>query len=100
MAQEQGISVQSDTLAPVSGGPVRTILATVLINGVPTQVQMQVVALADERGIPFERPPAAALYDRKMLNVLYDIRALLCNFMGVSETAYQDETREGGVVLS
>jgi hypothetical protein len=50
MAVEQSIPLQTDTVSTLPGGGVRTVLATVLIGGVPTTVQMQVVSLADESG--------------------------------------------------
>lgn len=84
MAQEQGIGLQSDTLSPVAGGPIRTMLVTTLINGVPTQVQMQVVAIADERGVPFEPPLQAGTYDKNIYSCLRDIRSLLSFFTGVA----------------
>ena len=47
---EQPVPLQQDTLSTLPGGGIRTITATVMINDVPTQVQMQVVALADPSG--------------------------------------------------
>lgn len=50
MANEQPVQLQTDTLSNLPGGGVRTITATILVNGVPTSVQMQVVSVADEFG--------------------------------------------------
>ena len=47
---ESPIPLQSDTLNTLPGGGVRTITTQVLINGVPTVCQMQVVVLADKDG--------------------------------------------------
>lgn len=86
MAVEQGVSLQQDQLTNVAGGPVRTIATTVSINGVPTQVQMQVVSLADERGVLFDPPERNEAVLEDILAVLYDIRTLLSFQMGLSVT--------------
>jgi hypothetical protein len=49
-APEQPVPLQSDTITPQPGGGVRAVTAYVLINGVPTPVQMQVIAVADAQG--------------------------------------------------
>lgn len=48
---EYPVQLQTDTIGTAPGGGIRTITATVMVNGVPTQVQMQVVAIADPAGV-------------------------------------------------
>ena len=52
MPNDQPIALQQDNVAPVpgSGAGVRTILVTVMVNNVPTQVAMQAIAVADADG--------------------------------------------------
>lgn len=50
MPNEQPIPLQVDNVSTLPGGGVRTLVATVLVAGVPTQVSMQVVVLADANG--------------------------------------------------
>lgn len=82
MALDSGVTLQTDTLAPVPGGPVRTVLATVLINGVPTQVQMQAVVLCDASGAVQDFQHEMAWQD-EMLAEMREIRRLIALFMGV-----------------
>jgi len=74
---EQGVQLQSDQLSNVPGGAIRTVTVTIPINGVPTPVQMQVVAIADENGniapVPYE--PRQLLGD--IANILRDIRVMV-----------------------
>ena len=83
MAIEQGVSIQQDTLSPVAGGPVRTIQGTVLINGVPTTVQMQVVVFADQNGVLTAPPPDSTVVLTDLLAVMKDVRTLLSQWLGV-----------------
>ena len=50
MAEASPIPLQTDTLSTLPGGGVRTLTVTVMVNGVPTPVLMQVVAIADAAG--------------------------------------------------
>lgn len=85
-ATERGIALQQDTITNVDGGPVRVLQGTAIINGVPTNVQMQVVVLADADGrfVPAQPDNTAILLDT--LAVLKDIRTLLSFQMGLSVT--------------
>lgn len=47
---EQPVPLQVDTITAAPGGGIRAITALVMLNGVPTQVQMQVIAMADATG--------------------------------------------------
>lgn len=99
MAIEQGVSLQQDQLSNVAGGPARTILTTVSINGVPTQVQMQVVSIADERGMLFEAPVNNAVVLEDILAVLCDIRTLLSFRMGLSVSDQTKTPVNAGITL-
>src|SRR5207244_919975 len=78
MPVEQPIPLQSDV---VSSGPnIRTITVTLLVNGVPTPVVMQVMSVADADGRLFDqqtfgRPDMQV----KILMELKSIRKLLSN---------------------
>lgn len=91
MAQEQPVPLQTDTVSNLPGGGVRTVVATVLVNGVPTPVQMQVVAIADEDGVIFDSTPNPTLQD--IADSLRDIRRLLGLWLGVH--AIQDGRNPG-----
>jgi hypothetical protein len=83
---EGGVSLQTDTLSQVPGGPARTIIATVMIGGVPTPVQMQVVTLADGNGNVID-DFAQYENDIQIVSELREIRKLLAMFMGVPVVA-------------
>lgn len=73
---DQGIALQTDTLSPVAGGPVRTLSLMVPVNGVMTQVQAQVVMISDSTGNIID---GWAQYDqwRALLTELREIRTIL-----------------------
>ena len=75
-AIESTLPVQTDTLT-TNPLPIRMVTVTVPINGIPTQVQMQVVAISDENGVLFEAPynPRQLLGD--IANILKDIRVMM-----------------------
>ena len=52
MPQDAPVALQQDNVAPVpgTGAGIRTVLVTVMVNNVPTQVAMQAVAIADSDG--------------------------------------------------
>lgn len=81
-----GITIQSDTLAPIAGGPVRMLTTTVPLQGVATQVQQQVVVVADPNGVLVDNPVPVL---NAMLEVLKDqnaileeLRAMMASFVG------------------
>jgi hypothetical protein len=76
MALENPIAVPN-----VGTGSVRTVQATVLVAGVPTNVEMQVVALADSNGVPIDDVVGAS-YQLAMLRELREIRTLLAAQQG------------------
>lgn len=84
MGQEGQIPLQSDQLSLVAGGPIRTIIATIPINGIPTQVQMQVVAIANADGI-FEdqQNPYINQIQFEILTTLKDIRRIVAQLAGI-----------------
>lgn len=88
MAQgtDLGVTLQADTLAPVAGGPVRTVSAVIPLGGIPTQVQQQVVVVADPSGVLIESaiPILTAMLEvLKNHNLLLEeIRACQTAFMG------------------
>ena len=65
MAAESSVSLGQPTGAPL----VRNLLVTTMINGVPTQVMMQVVSIADQQGALIDLPR-----ENPLLQVLLDIR--------------------------
>jgi hypothetical protein len=71
---EQGVPLQTDQLSTVPGGSIRTVTVTVPINGVPTPVQMQVIAIADANGVIADNPPNMTGLFSDILDVLEDIR--------------------------
>jgi uncharacterized membrane-anchored protein len=74
---EQGVPIQTDQLTTVPGGPIRTVTVTVMVNGVATPMQMQVIAIADENGVLIGQPcdPRQLLGD--IANILADIRTMV-----------------------
>jgi hypothetical protein len=81
MPNESPVPLQADTLSQLPGGGVRTIVAVVMVNGVPTPVQMQVVTVADQNGVLLDAPRDDVL--REMSNDLKDIRKLVAMLLGV-----------------
>lgn len=79
---DQQIQLQSDTIAPIPGGGIRMATATVMIGGMPTQVQMQVVTLADGTGVLVGIPDNTA-WQRAVLSELHEMRKLMAMFMGI-----------------
>ena len=65
MPNDQPIQLQQDNVQPVpgTGAGVRTLLVTVMVNNVPTQVAMQAIAVADADGhvIDFSSQPTKDL---------------------------------------
>lgn len=98
-ATERGIALQQDTLTNVDGGPVRVLQGTAIINGVPTNVQMQVVVLANADGqfVPVPEDPITALED--ILAVMKDIRTLLSFQLGLSVTDQTITPVQSGINL-
>jgi hypothetical protein len=76
------VPLQTDTITTAPGGGIRTITATVMINGIPTQVQMQVVALADPNGVLVDDHTAAHI-QFATLRELREIKRLLALMAGV-----------------
>jgi hypothetical protein len=68
-------AVDGSKSRPVNPVP-RTIVATVLVNGVPTPVRMEVVALSDSNDI------ASSANQIAMLKELRAIRVLLAKYLG------------------
>jgi hypothetical protein len=87
---EQPVPLQQDTLTQLPGGGIRTITGMVMINDVPTQVQMQVVTIAD--------PSGALLGDRgddvqiAILGELREIRRVLSHMAGIA--SFENEIRD------
>ena len=84
---EAGVPVQADTLSTVPGGPIRTLTVTVPVNGVPTQVQMQVIAIADENGVILGQPDEPRQLLGDIANILKDIRVMVSK---LSEMPFTD----------
>lgn len=80
--RDNAVPLQTDTLSAVPGGGVRTITATVMLNGVATPVQMQVIALADGGGNIID-DFSNYNFAIQNLNELREIRKLLCQILGV-----------------
>ena len=76
------VPLQTDTLTPIVGGGPRTVPVSVTVDGVSTQMLMQVVCIADPAGNIYDQ-----LYDPKthiaILNELRQIRVLLAEMLGV-----------------
>lgn len=96
---ERGISLQQDTITNVDGGPVRVLQGVANVNGVPTQVQMQVVVLADGDGrlVPVYDDPTPVLTD--LLAVMKDIRTLLSFQMGLAVSDQTTTPVQPGITL-
>lgn len=96
--QESPVQLQVDTVAPApgsssTGGGVRTIVMTVPVNGVPTQVQVQVVAMTDGQGNIVDTF-APDRYEMAILQELRELRKLISSFLGVApvfEPLYMQE---------
>jgi hypothetical protein len=88
MAESQIIHTPDST-----GAGVRTISVTTLINGVPTTVQMQVMALADESGNVI-RDFASYNLQLAQLAELRAIRRILATVNNIFDTV-QDGTAVG-----
>jgi hypothetical protein len=97
---ELGVNLQQDTLSNVSGGPIRTITAVTPINGVPTQVQMQVIAVADGNGVILGSQPDYTDLLRDNLAVLKDVRTLLSAWLGLNVTDQTTTPTQSGVNIS
>lgn len=80
MPPESPVPLQADTLSQLPGGGVRTVVAVVLVNGVPTPVQMQVVTIADANGVLLDAPKDDLL--REICNHLKDLKQLVANVTG------------------
>lgn len=85
---DSGVSLQADTLSTVPGGPIRTAGVFITVGGLQTQVQQQVVTLADKNGVlvgdQFE-PLLASIADSQLrtLVLLADLRTMLGFFTGM-----------------
>ena len=97
MATDKGVSIQQDTLSPVDGGPIRTIQVVTPINGVPTTVQMQVIAIADERGVLLGQNEQEDQILLDVLAVLKDVRTLLAQWLGASVVDQTANTTTPGI---
>ena len=83
MAQEQAINLQADTLSTVPGGGIRTITVQMVVNGVQTPVQMQVVSMSDANGAILD---GFQVYSQQLNDLRAEMRAirlLLATWMGV-----------------
>lgn len=79
---ELPVALQTETSAPLPGAGVRTIVATVMVGGVPTPVQMQVVSLSDGLGNIIDSF-ADYNWQKAMLFELREIRTLVSEALGV-----------------
>ena len=77
---ESPVGLQSDNVAPA--GAVRTISALVLVNGVVTPVQMQVVVPADGTGSLLQEWGALTDPMQAVRSELREIRILLARQLG------------------
>lgn len=91
-ASEQPVPLQSDTVTTAPGG-VRAINAVVLVNGVPTLVQMQVVSLADANGRVLQDLSALTDPMEAVVDELRQIKRLLAIIAQVPETFAGDTER-------
>ena len=82
--RETPVPLQADTITTLPGGGIRTVVATVLVNGIPTPVQMQVVSLADADGVILDDFPAYNK-SREILIELREIRRLIALALGVPD---------------
>ena len=81
--QEQGVQLQTDTLAP-TGAPLRIIIsgANVTVGTAPVATGQQVVSVADGTGAVIDTF-ADTYTDLLVLNELRQIRLLLAQLLGV-----------------
>jgi acyl-coenzyme A synthetase/AMP-(fatty) acid ligase len=77
---ESQVQVQPDS----SGKKVRTIEVTTYINGVPTVVEMQVVAIADELGNPISLAPAEETQDALLFEARLQTEILIAVAEGIT----------------
>jgi hypothetical protein len=94
---ELGVALQQDTLTNVSGGPIRTITAVVPINGVPTQVQMQVISIADANGVIVGAAPDNTQLLLDTLAVMKDVRTLLSAWLGLNVVDQTTTPTQSGI---
>ena len=79
--REQPVPLQTDTITQLPGAGVRTIIAQVMVNGVPTPVQMQVTSIADANGVILDNFAQQDLLNGIILE-LQGIRNVLCTAYG------------------
>jgi hypothetical protein len=82
MATEGAVSVYS-----IGTEPVRIVKVTTLVNGVPTTVDMQVLAIADEQGNIINRFADYSL-QQQMVNELRALRLSLEQWLGKTEASF------------
>lgn len=79
--REQPVPLQTDTITQLPGAGVRTIIAQVLVNGVPTPVQMQVVAISDANGIIIDNFAQVSLL-QAIVSELQQLRTIIATAYG------------------
>ena len=81
-----------ETVVPIQGqiAGSRTITVTTFVDGVPTPVQMQVVALSDANGIIID-PSPDRMWQRELLAEMRILRQLVAQFLGVYSPAPEDD---------
>jgi hypothetical protein len=100
MAQEGQINLQADTLSTVPGGAMRTIIATMMVNGVLTPVQMQVVSLSDANGAILDGFQVYSTQLEDLRSEMRAIRVLLATWLGVPVIDVDIPRATGPTVIS